>query len=268
MRRFVFFFLLLVSFSVFSQDAKRIVSLAPSVTDNIYLIGGERKLVGCTSYCTKAVSDGIQQVGSAVQVNVEKVFSLHPDLVITMKLTKPQDIESLRKLGIKVEVMETPRNFEEICVQTMHIAGLLGMTAQADEIVSACKKRVEEIKQQSRSLSATKVFFQIGANPIYTVLQNTYLNDFISFCNAQNIAEGLTVGTISRESVLVKAPDVIIIAEMGGYGKTEKEIWETYRSIPAVKNEKVCLISSETSCSPTPGNFVSALEDVYQFIKD
>lgn len=268
MRRFVLFFLLLVSVSVFSQDAKRIVSLAPSVTDNIYLIGGESKLVGCTSYCARALNDGIQQVGSAVQVNVETVFSLNPDLVITMKLTKPQDVESLRKLGIKVEVMETPRNFEEICAQTMHIAGLLGLTAQASEIVTAAKKRAEEIRQESRSLPVAKVFFQIGAKPIYTVLQHTYLNDFILYCNAQNIAEGLTVGTISRESVLLKAPDVIIIAEMGGYGKIEKETWETYRSIPAVKNEKVCLISSETSCSPTPANFVSALEDVFQFVRN
>ncbi|MCE4565363.1 ABC transporter substrate-binding protein [Maribellus sp. CM-23] len=268
MRRFVFLFLSLISVTVFSQEVKRVVSLAPSVTDNIYLLGGNHRLVGCTSYCLRAVDDGVAQVGSAVQVNVEKVFALRPDLVITMQLTKPQDIESLRKLGIRVEVMHTPKSFEEICEQTMTIAQLIGLSDKAEEIVNNAKQRVAEIRQLSRSLPSGKVFFQIGASPIYTVLQNTYMNDYITSCGATNIAEGLKVGTLSRESVVLKKPDVIIIAEMGGYGKNEKEVWETYGSIPAVKNGKVFLISSETSCSPSPVNFVSALEDVYRFIKN
>ncbi|HYQ56386.1 MAG TPA: hypothetical protein VEP89_03485, partial [Draconibacterium sp.] len=94
----------------------------------------------------------------------------------------------------------------------------------------------------------------------------TFMNDFILFCNGKNIASGLDHGTMTRESILLKNPDVIIIAEMGGFGEQEKEVWEAYDSMSAVKNDKVFLIASETSCSPTPANFVSALEDVYRFV--
>lgn len=258
--------LLLAGFSVFAQDVKRIISLAPSITENIYLVGGKDKLVGCTSYCTQAVSDGINEIGSTVDVNVEKILALEPDLVLTMKLTKPQDIATLKKLGIRVEAMETPRTFEEICYQTLKIAKLIGNEDQAKRAISQAKAKVADIQAKSKQLPPSKIFFQIGANPVFSVLDQTFMNDFILYCNGENIASGLKHGTMTRESVLLKNPDVIIIAEMGGFGEQEQKVWQAFDGLAAVKNDKVFLIASETSCSPTPANFVSALEDVYGFI--
>ena len=258
--------LLLAGFSVFAQDVKRVISLAPSITENIYLVGGKDKLVGCTSYCTQAVSDGIEEIGSTVDVNVEKIFALKPDIVLTMKLTKPQDIATLEKLGIQVEVMETPRNFDEICAQTLDIAKMIGNEEQAQTVVAGAKSKVAEIQKKSKQLPPSKIFFQIGANPVFTVLDNTFMNDFILYCNGENIASGLEHGTMTRESILLKNPDVIIIAEMGGFGEEEQQVWKAYDGMTAVKSDKVFLIASETSCSPTPANFVSALEDVYRFV--
>lgn len=249
-----------------TQQVKRIISLTPSITENIYLIGAQDKLVGCTTYCTQAVADGVQQVGSTVNVNVEKVFALQPDVVLTMKLTKDQDVAALRKLGIKVEVIESPKTFDGICAQTLHIAKLVGNSANAEKVVQQAKTKVAAIRQKSVNTNKSKIFFQIGASPIFTVLQNTFMNDFITICNGQNIAAGMTKGTITRESVLVKNPDVVIIAEMGGFGAEEQKVWMNYKGMSAVKKNKVFLISSETSCSPTPANFVSALEDVYRFV--
>lgn len=260
--------LLLAGFSVLAQDVKRVISLAPSITENIYLVGGKDKLVGCTSYCTQAVSDGIDEIGSTVDVNVEKIFALKPDLVLTMKLTKPRDIATLEKLGLRVEVLETPRTFDEICEQTQQIAKLIGCEDQSKEEVAKARKTVTGIQEKSKLLPPSKIFFQIGANPVFSVLDNTYMNDFILLCNATNIASGLTHGTLTRESVLLKNPDVIIIAEMGGFGNEEQKVWSSYEGMAAVKNNKVFLISSETSCSPTPANFASALKDVYRFISE
>lgn len=250
----------------YGKDLKRVVSLTPSITENIYLIGAKDKLVGCTSYCTTAVNNGVEQVGSAVNVNVEKLFLLQPDIVFTMKLTKPQDVAAMKKLGIQVEVMETPKNFEEICAQTIRIAALLGHEQEAQKVIAETKDRVKEIRKKTESLKGSKIFFQIGANPIFTVLENTFMDDYITYCNGQNIAAGMTKGTITRESVLVKNPDVVVIATMGGFGKEEQKIWNSYSEMSAVKNKKVFLIDSETSCSPTPINFISALEDMYNNI--
>ena len=264
---FAIFVLLLINFFGFAQEVSRVVSLAPSITENIYLIGAQEKLVGCTSYCTDAVRDEVPQVGSAVDINIEALYQLKPDIVLAMKLTKPQDIATMERLGIKVEVMDSPRNFKEICEQTLHIAGLIGNLEEAKKAVAEAEKKVNEIKQMSSKLPRSKIFFQLGANPVFTVLENTFMNDYITFCNGKNVAAGLTKGTITRESVVVNNPDYIFIATMGGFGKEEMNVWKTYTGITAVKNNKVFLIDSETSCSPTPINFVSALEDVFDGIR-
>ncbi|WP_167613610.1 ABC transporter substrate-binding protein [Maribellus sediminis] len=249
-----------------ARESKRVVSLAPSVSEIIYLVGAQDQLVGCTSYCTIAANDSVPVVGNAIDVNMEALFALQPDLVLAMELTKQQDISAMKKLGIKVELMKSPRNFEEICEQTLHIAGLLGKAAEAEKLVASTRQRVAEISRLAKNQKHRKIFFQLGANPIFSVLDNTFMNDYITICNGENIAAGLTKGTVTRESVLIKNPDVIIVATMGGFGEEEMKVWKTYPEIEAVKNNKVFLISSETSCNPTPTSFVSALEDVYKFV--
>jgi ABC-type Fe3+-hydroxamate transport system substrate-binding protein len=256
-----------VSLTCFSQNAKRVISLAPSITENLYLIGAQNKLVGCTSFCTLAIADGKEQIGSTVDVNIEKILMLQPDLVLAMLLTKPQDIETMRKLGIKVEVIPTPRNFSEICSQTIEIAKLVGCENAAKEIVQKSKLTVDSLKQKSgQHRKKLKIFFQLGSNPIFTVLENTFMNDFILLCNGENIANGLTKGSVTRESVLMKNPDVIIVATMGGFGAGEQKLWKSYPGLKAAKNNKIFLIDSETACSPTPVNFVKAFTDVVNFV--
>jgi ABC-type Fe3+-hydroxamate transport system substrate-binding protein len=251
----------------FSQNAKRVISLAPSITENLYLIGAQNKLVGCTSFCTQAIADGKEQIGSTVDINIEKILMLKPDLVLGMLLTKPQDIETLKRLGIKVEVIPTPKTFEEICSQTIQIAKMVGSENIAKELVQKSKHTVDSLKQQIRPHSVKpKIFFQLGSNPIFTVLENTFMNDFILLCNGENIANGLTKGSVTRESVLLKNPDVIIVATMGGFGAEEQKVWKSYAGLKAGKNNKIFLIDSETACSPTPINFVKAFSDVVKFV--
>ncbi|HSO87574.1 MAG TPA: helical backbone metal receptor [Draconibacterium sp.] len=251
----------------FAQNIKRVISLAPSITENLYLIGAQNKLVGCTSFCTQAIADGKQQVGSTVDVNIEKILMLKPDLVLAMLLTKPQDIETMRRLGIKVEIISTPKNFEEICNQTIQIAKMTGNESAAKKIVEKSKNTVDSLIQiAGNQTKKQKIFFQLGANPIFTVLENTFMNDFILLCNGENIFSDLTKGSVTRESVLLKNPDVIIVATMGGFGVEEKKIWQSYPGLKAATNNKIFLIDSETSCSPTPVNFAKAFTDVVQFV--
>jgi iron complex transport system substrate-binding protein len=263
---FTFSFFLFPS-SAYSQPANRVISLAPSITENIYLFGASDKLVGCTSYCMLAVNDGKEIVGSTIDINMEKIMMLKPDLVLAMMLTKPQDLATLKRLGIKVELIPTPKNFDEICSQTIGIAGLLGVGNTAKVLVQKSKQTVDSLKNISaKNKNTQKIFFQLGANPIFTVLENTFMNDYILLCNGENIANGLTKGSVTRESILMKNPDVIIIATMGGFGAEEKKVWETYRGLAAAEKNKIFLIDSNTACSPTPDNFVKAFADVVKFV--
>jgi len=261
------FYFLLFTFSGFSQAAKRVISLAPSITENMYLMGAQDKLLGCTSFCIQAVADGKSQVGSAVDVNMEKILMLKPDLVLAMTLTKQQDLETMKRLGIKVELIPTPKNFEEICTQTIQMAKWIGYEKAANAIVQKSINTVDSLRNILKTYpQKPKIFFQLGSNPIFTVLENTFMNDFILLCNGENIANGLTKGSVTRESVLMKNPDLIIVATMGGFGAEEQKIWKSYSGLKAAKNNKVFLIDSETSCSPTPVSFAKAFTDVVKFV--
>lgn len=263
-------FLFLFGFLVIqAQNQLRVVSLAPSITENIYSLGGNDLLVGCTDYCMEAVADKVDVVGSAVDINVEKIFSLKPDLVLTMELTNSRDLEAMRKLGLNVIILKSPKDFNEICEQTRELAKRIGKLEEAKLLIEQTKAEVAGIQTSlPGGNKKRKIFFQLGTNPVFTVLENTFMNDFIIYCNGENIARGLKHGTITREAVLLKNPDVIIIATMGGFGEEEKQIWQQYKSLEAVKKGQVFLVSSETSCSPTPENFARALDEIAKKIKD
>ncbi len=231
------------------------------------MLHAEDKLVGATSYCTQAVDDGKETVGSTIDVNVEKIFALRPDLVLTMELTKLQDLEAMRKIGLNVVVIPTPKTFDEICAQTIEIGKLIDAEDAAVEVIQKTKETVNSIiNKNPQDGEKQKIFFQIGANPIFTVLENTFMDEFIVLNNGENIACGLTRGTMTRESVLVRNPDVIIIATMGGFGEEEKKIWQSYKGLEATKNKRIFLIESEIACSPTPDNFAIAFTRIHQFL--
>lgn len=263
----VTFCLVWLSFFGNAQNIQRIVSLAPSITETIYFLHAEEKLVGCTNYCTLAVNDGVEQIGSTVDVNVEKILKLKPDLVLTMLMTKQQDIETMKKLGIQVLVIPTPVSFDEICTQTRQIGKLIGIEKNTDVLIQQIKLKVDSLREFAQNnFAKQKFFFQIGAEPIFTVLENTFMNDLITFANGENIANGLKRGIVTRESVVVKNPEVVIIATMGGFGETEINAWKQYKELNAVKNDKVFLVDSETSCSPTPANFLAAFSDIVNYL--
>ena len=259
---FLVLFLLLSAIHGYNQPAKRIISLAPSLTKNIYYLEAQNQLIGCTSYCTEALADHKEIIASAIKVNIEKTASLLPDLVITTTITSPETIETLQKLGIKVESFPTPENFNEICEQFMRLGQLTGHEKKADEIVNASKKRLDELKNQITIKNCPSIFFQIGADPLFTVLPKTFMNDYIIYAGGENIANDLKHGTMTRESVLVKNPDYIFIVTMGITGNEEKKIWQKFSDLKAIKNEHLFIVDAEKACSPTPITFVETFETI------
>jgi ABC-type Fe3+-hydroxamate transport system substrate-binding protein len=246
----------------YSQSSRRIVSLAQSVTKMVYLLGIQDQLVGCTSYCEDAVKDNKSIVASAIEVNIEKVFLLKPDLVITTDLTRPSTIEALGKVGIKVYVFPLPKSYTEICTQLIAIAKLTDQQALAKAIIEKQQIRLNLIKQSIPKGKKPRVFFEIGAKPLFTAIPNTFMDDFISYAGGENIASDLKSGTISRESVLMRNPDIIFIVTMGIVGTEEKAIWSNYKNINASKNGKVFIIDSNKASVPDPVSFVDIVEQL------
>ncbi|MEA3317244.1 MAG: helical backbone metal receptor [Bacteroidota bacterium] len=260
--------LIVWSFVLNAQQYSRVVSLAPSVTQNIYYLNAQSSLVGCTSYCTIAKDDGKTVVASPVTVYIEKVVSVKPDLVIASTITNPEYIEMLRKFNIRVEVFATPKSFDGICNQFIEMGRLLDKEESATKMVSNITKELDEIKTKRANISAKKIFIQIGADPLYAVIPNIFMNDYILFANATNVAKNLTKATVSRETVITKNPDYIFIVTMGIIGEKEKKVWESFKDLNAVKNNKIFIIDSDLACTPTPQTFLKAMKIITKHLNE
>jgi iron complex transport system substrate-binding protein len=246
---------------------QRIISLGPYITEEIYLLDAQDKLVGCTIYCQRpSEAQKKEKVGTVIQINIEKILTLKPDLVIATSLTQKKDIEKLKNLGIRVIKFSSPKNFFEICSQFLELGRILGKYDLAEKIVQEVKSKVLEIKRKTKDLAKVKVFVEVGTNPLFTITKDSFLNDFIEFSGGINIAKDAKTGIYSREAVLKENPDVIIIATMGILADKEKEIWGKYKNLEAVKNNRIYIMDAYKLCSPTPVSFLETLEELVNIL--
>ena len=246
------------SHSLFGQN--RIISLVPSVTQQIYTLNAQDKLVGCTSFCITDTEDNIAIVASAIDVNIEKVVLLNPDLIFVSSLVKLQTLETFKQLGLNVKNIPTARDFEELCNYFLMIGNLIDKSEEAEKIIKAHKQRIAELKTKVPGERPQKIFMEIGAKPLFTVIPNTFMDDYINFVGGVNIANDMKQGTITRETVLIRNPDIIFIVTMGVIGEEETKTWKQYKNLIAAKRGNIFTLDANIASVPTPGNFVKTVE--------
>jgi iron complex transport system substrate-binding protein len=266
-----YFLLAVVAFfSVFQglgANPQRIVSLAPSLTKCIVQLDAVDKLVGCSSYCNPGANNKVVIVATAIQVYLEKLIALKPDLVIATGLTDAETINSIKKFGIEVKIFPSAESYPKLCDQFQLIGELVGKKDLAKEIVARCNLQLDELSKNFSGVKRQKMFFQIGAQPLFTVLSNTFMDDFITLAGGENIAKGMKIGTLTREFVLIQNPEVIIITSMGITGAEEKKVWENYKELAAAKEKKIFIVDADGACSPTPIDFVETFKAITTFLK-
>ncbi len=266
---FTVFCSLIFCISSHAQDKfpQRIISLGPSITEELYLLRLENKIVGVTTYCQRPPqAQKIEKIGTAIEVNLEKVISLQPDLVLATSLTNPKAKEKLENLGIKTITIPLAKNFREICKHFLELGKIVGREKEAEEIVYRAKMTVSSFKQKVKELPRPKVLVQVGAKPLWVAPKDSFINDFIEIAGGINVGPSGKSGLYSREEVLKRNPDVIIITTMGIVGEEEKKIWQRYKTISAVRNNRIYIVDSDKLCSPTPVSFVKTLEEIAEIL--
>ncbi|MBW1897811.1 MAG: ABC transporter substrate-binding protein [Deltaproteobacteria bacterium] len=245
---------------------ERIISLGPIITETIYLLGADKKLIANTTYCVLPPDARLKEkIGTVIQMNVEKIISLSPDLVLANALTKQKQINILESLGIRVVKFENPKTFSEMCQMTLKIGRVLGKEEKAKQIIEKTRKEVDAVIEKTGKLLKKRVFIQIGIKPLHTAVKETFVNEYIELAGGENIALNEKSGVYSREKVLQENPDVIFIATMGSSrtaGENEKAGWMKFRSITASRNNEIFILDPDIICSPTPVSFVKALKEI------
>ena len=245
-----------------------IVSLAPSITKQLLLLGAGGRIAGHTSYCGSENLGHSEIVASQMVVDVEKIAIIRPESVLCTTLTRADVREKLEKLGMHVACFKTPASFEQICDQFIEIARVVDKGKKAVTVVDREKARVAAIRKKIPDGPPRKIMIEIGTRPLFAATPGYFMHDFISLAGGRNIAADSPGGRISRERVLIENPDVIVIVNMGMVGQEEKEKWLSYDSLSAARSGKIHVIDADMACSPTPVTFVDVLEELVTFMYD
>lgn len=246
---------------------KRIVSLAPVITESLYSLGTGNRIIANTLYCNyPKEAKNKEKIGTMLEPNIEKILSLEPDMVIGSAINPPQVIERLQTLGIRVEVFPDDTEFGAICENFLSLGKLVGMEYKAKKIILKVRQEINIIKQKISKLPkpSPTVFWQLGKNPLVTVAKGTFADELIRLSGGKNIASNLKIKypRISLEEVIRQNPEIIIIVSMGDVTKDEVEAWRQYEEIRAVKNNRVYVIDADSVCRATPLRFLEGLRKV------
>ncbi len=245
----------------------RIISLAPAITEELFLLDAENLLIANTYYCKRPDrAKIIRKVGNLKNFDIEKVIELKPDLILCTTLANTGKITKLKQFGIKVTELPPARTFEEICSNFYKLGSAINKKDKAEQIITDVKSQVEHIKQLTKNISKKKVFMQIGAKPLVTVNRDYFINDYIKYAGGINISGSAISNRYSRESVLAENPDVIIITNMGIASDEEKRNWKKYPALTAVKNNDIYIVNSDVFCNPTIITFLESLKAVTQML--
>ena len=244
-----------------SSLPQRIISLGPSMTINIYLLGAQDKLIADTIYCThpKDAEKKIK-IGNLAEMDLEKVYKLKPDLVLVTPMADQKQIKKLKNLGIKVQLFQYARSYQDLCDQLLLLGKLIGRQKEAKQIINKQWSKIKAIQEKIKSENKPKVFLQIGVNPLFTINKDSFINDYINFAGGINIAKDAHSGIYSREQVVKANPDIILITTMGIEGNKEQSIWKEYKTINAVRNNNIYILDEYHVCSPSVISFVDTLK--------
>jgi iron complex transport system substrate-binding protein len=208
-------------------------------------------------------------VGSYVQLNLEKIVTLKPDLCIAIKDGNPRIVANrLESLNIPVYAVD-PKNLETVMQTVLEIGNLLNANPQADALVQHMRSRVLKVKSLvAKAESRPRVFFQIGISPIVSVGTDTFMHELIVLAGGENLAQGSAAyPRFSREQVLVLAPEVLIITSMARQAVFEqvKAEWSRWPHMPAIRDHRIFLEDSNFFDRPTP-RLVDGLELLVKLI--
>jgi iron complex transport system substrate-binding protein len=252
-------------------EVRRVVSLAPSVTETIFALGRGDRLVGVSTYCDYPPDAArIARVGTFLTPNVEAIVALRPDVVIGVPTPGNRNpVETLQRLGLKVVVVD-PQTVADILTATVAIARALGDEASGTALAARIGQRLERVRARVAGAPPRSVLMVVGRSPLIAVGAGTFQHELIELAGGRNVAAGAGGAWphLSLEAAIASAPEVIIDTTMGSEEAAAEAVhafWSAFPVIPAVRDRRVHLLRAYEVLRPGP-RVADAFEATARFI--
>lgn len=239
---------------VMAQPARRIVSLAPHLTEQLFAIGAGDRIVATTDFADyPEAARALPRVARAHNVDLERVAAAQPDLIVVWGSGfPPATLAALRRLGAPVFVDE-PSSLDGIAASMLRL-GRLTAAPGAAPAAADYRAAIDALRSRYAQRREVSVFYQIWAQPLMTLGGRHVLSEALRVCGGRNVFEKLApiAPQVSVEAVLAADPQMIVTAEPGGADRGSLDLWRRFPAQRAVAGGHLVTIDADRINRHTP----------------
>jgi iron complex transport system substrate-binding protein len=231
----------------FLDVPETVVSLAPNITEIIFALGAQDKLLARTDWCNyPAEVFDYESVGNIDQPDVEKIISLNPDLVLLSEITSKELALQIQNAGIPYFVVDNEETFEGAYTCIEMVGDVLSLEDEADTIVTEMKTRIQEVMDKVAGADKKKVYYVMGYGEYgdFTAGKGTFISEMINSCGAVNVADDTEGWSYSVEKLVEHNPDVLLLSMWASADGLKTA--NGYKDMTAVKNGSMYTLDDDS----------------------
>lgn len=233
---------------------QRVVSIGPSNTEFLYALGAGTQVVGVDDFSNEpAATKSVEKVGG-VKVNLEKVVSLRPDLVVTVKFSDGT-IERLGSAGLNVLVVD-PQGIGDVARTAILLGRAVG--GDGERLAATIDAKVQQVRAKTAGAAKPRVFHEVDASDPakpFSAGPGSHIHDLIEIAGGANVAAkaGSAYPQLSLEEIVRSDPEVIVLGD-ADYGVSLEQVAARpgWSGLSAVKNKRVFGVSADLVSRPGP----------------
>ena len=227
------------------KPATRIVALAPHITELLYESGAGKQVIGVVDYSDfPEEAKSKSKVGSYVNINIEAVLALNPDLIVAYTGgNPPRQLEQLKKLDIPI-YFSNPKSIPEIISNIRKMGQLTGHEKQATQRADQLQQRYIQLTKKYAKAEPVSIFIQIWDKPLMSVDNSHIIGQAVEICGGKNLFPSMVsaFAQVSIESVISRNPQAILMMETHVESKKTQIISPEWSTMQATTNSQLLSI--------------------------
>ena len=246
-----------------ASPAARIVTLAPHAAELVAAAGAGARIVGVIKGSdAPPAMRMLPQVGDVTALDLERIVTLAPDLIVTWPWTTPRQVASLRARGIAVYEADA-RTIDGIATDILRIGRLAGTEPAAAAAAAAFRARVARVARERGDGPALRVFYQVSDLPLFTLGGGHLVSQALSLCGGENVFARLSIPApqVSVEAVLAANPQAIIAGTDDAKRPRWLDDWSQWPTIDAVRDRTLYTVDANLLHRPGP-RFADGIEQL------
>ncbi len=238
-----------------AKTPRRVISLAPNITEMLFAIGAGPSVVGVTTWCDYPPEASTRKTVGDSRPNPEAILALQPDLVLGFTAIRDDALETLRRLKIPLFTMDV-QSVEHVYAHIQTLGRMLERVQEANALVYAMRADIQAIDERVRALPAPRVLYVLYDQPFITVGPGSFIHQLLELAGADNVAKdaGSAWPRLSMEVVLRKNPEILLFPSREGNDAPASDLrqWTRWGTIAAVQNKRLHFVPGTLINRPGP----------------